>query len=122
MMSLSDVARITHLGWDTVKSIVKDDRLNYLKEELRELWQQPDHASATSALQAWICKAMSTDLGPMKRLAKTLLTHAKGVLGYFIHPISSGMIEGIKQDRTPHQPGLWLPRHTLPPPAHSIAP
>ncbi len=67
----------------------------YLKEELRELWQQPDHASAASALQAWICKAMSTDLGPMKRLAKTLLSHAKGVLGYFIHPISSGMMEGI---------------------------
>jgi transposase len=38
---------------------------------------------------------MSTDLGPLKRLAKTLLTHAKGVLGYFIHPISSGMMEGI---------------------------
>jgi transposase len=67
----------------------------YLKEELRELWQQPDHASAASALQAWICKAMSTELGPMKRLAKTLLSHAKGVLNYFIHPISSGMMEGI---------------------------
>ncbi len=67
----------------------------YLKEELRELWNQPSHAEATSYLQAWICKAMRVELQPIRRLAKTLLMHAKLILNYYLHPITSGKMEGI---------------------------
>lgn len=67
----------------------------YLKEELRELWAQPGHQAAAAYLQTWILNAMSTGLAPLKRLATTLLTHAKSILNYFLHPITSGKMEGI---------------------------
>jgi transposase len=67
----------------------------YLKEELRELWNQPSHAEATTYLQAWVCKALSLGLQPIRRLAKTLLMHARSILNYFHHPITSGKMEGI---------------------------
>ena len=67
----------------------------YLKEELRELWEQSTHQEATAYLQSWILRAMSAGLLPLKRLATTLLTHAKSILNYFHHPITSGKMEGI---------------------------
>lgn len=38
---------------------------------------------------------MSAGLLPLKRLALTLLTHAKSILNYFLHPVTSGRMEGI---------------------------
>ena len=67
----------------------------YLKEELRQLWNQPDKAAAQQDLQEWILKAYATAIQPLKQLAKTLLTHARQILSYFDHPISSGIMEGI---------------------------
>ncbi len=67
----------------------------YLKEELRQLWNQPDKAAAQKHLQNWILKAYETAIGPLKKLANTLLNHAHQILSYFDHPISSGIMEGI---------------------------
>lgn len=67
----------------------------YLKEELRELWEQATHQEATAYLQSWILRAMGAGLQPLKRLATTLLTHARSILNYFHHPITSGKMEGI---------------------------
>jgi transposase len=44
---------------------------------------------------SWILKAMNVGLVPFKRLATMVLTHAKSILNYFHHPISSGKMEGI---------------------------
>ena len=54
----------------------------YLKEDLRQRWEQPSQQAATEHLQAWILQAMSTDMQPIKRLAKRILRHAKGILNY----------------------------------------
>ena len=35
------------------------------------------------------------ELQPIRRLAKTLLMHAKFILNYYLHPITSGKMEGI---------------------------
>lgn len=67
----------------------------YLKEELRQLWAQPSKEVAQAYLQEWILKAYATKLQPLIKLANTLLTHARQILNYFHHPISSGMMEGI---------------------------
>lgn len=67
----------------------------YLKEELRELWNQPDHAQACGYLQEWLLRASHSGLAPFERLARTLLTHARGILNYWHHPITSGRMEGI---------------------------
>ena len=42
-----------------------------------------------------ILKAYATAIGPLKQLASTLLIHARQILSYFEHPISSGIMEGI---------------------------
>jgi transposase len=67
----------------------------YLKEELRQLWSQPGKDAALKHLQDWILKAYVTGIQPLKKLANTLLTHARQILSYFDHPISSGIMEGI---------------------------
>ena len=67
----------------------------YLKEELRQLWNQPGKEAAQQYLQEWILKAYATAIQPLKQLAKTMLTHARQILSYFDHPISSGIMEGI---------------------------
>lgn len=67
----------------------------YLKEDLRELWEQPPHQAVTECLRAWILRAMNSDIQPIKRLAKTMLLHAKGILNYFHFLLISGMLEGI---------------------------
>jgi transposase len=67
----------------------------YLKEELRQLWSQPGKDAALKHLQDWILKAYATGIQPLKKLANTLLTHARQILSYFDHPISSGIMEGI---------------------------
>lgn len=67
----------------------------YLKEELRQLWSQPGKDAALKHLQGWILKAYATGIQPLKKLANTLLTHARQILSYFDHPISSGIMEGI---------------------------
>lgn len=67
----------------------------YLKEELRELWSQPSRRQMEAFLKDWCQKADQTTIGQMMKMAKTLRTHATGILAYARHPITSGKLEGI---------------------------
>ena len=67
----------------------------YLKEELRELWSQPSRRQMEAFLKDWCQKADQTTIGQMMKMAKTLRTHASGILAYARHPITSGKLEGI---------------------------
>lgn len=67
----------------------------YLKEELRELWNQPSRQRMEAFLRDWCDKAAQTGIGQMLKMAKTLRTHASGILAYADHPITSGKLEGI---------------------------
>ncbi len=67
----------------------------YLKEELRELWSQPSRKQMEAFLKDWCNKAGQTGIGQMLKMAKTLRTHASGILAYADHPITSGKLEGI---------------------------
>ena len=67
----------------------------YLKEELRELWNQPSRQKMASFLKDWCQKADQTAIGQLMKMAKTLRTHASGILAYARHPITSGKLEGI---------------------------
>jgi transposase len=66
----------------------------YLKEELNEIWEQDDQETAQALLMDWIVYAESTDIGMLKRFAKTLRLHAQGILAYYDYPISTGPLEG----------------------------
>ena len=66
----------------------------YMKEELRQLWQQESKNKAKKMLKNWIQKARSTGIGMLLKFAKTLAAHAFGILAYYDHPISTGPLEG----------------------------
>ena len=67
----------------------------YLKEELRELWSQPSRQQMAAFLKDWCTKAAQTAIGQLIKMAKTLQTHASGILAYAQHPITTGRLEGI---------------------------
>jgi transposase len=67
----------------------------YLKEELRQFWEQPSKAAAQRFLDSWYDRAMSTGIKQLMTMARTLAARAFGLLAYFDHPISTGPLEGI---------------------------
>jgi transposase len=67
----------------------------YLKEELRELWNQPSRQDMEAFMKDWCEKAEQSGIGQMIKMAKTLRLHASGILAYSRYPITSGKLEGI---------------------------
>ena len=66
----------------------------YLKEELNEIWEQEDEATAQALLMDWIMYAESTGIRMLQQFAKTLRLHALRILAYYDYPISTGPLEG----------------------------
>lgn len=66
----------------------------YLKEDLRQLWEQPTRVSADCFLDRWCARAEATGIRRMQKLAKTLQAHRRGLLDWYIHRISTGPLEG----------------------------
>ena len=67
----------------------------YLKEDLRQFWEQPDKATARRALNDWIMRATHSGIRMLQRFARTLERHAYGLLAWYEHPISTGPLEGV---------------------------
>ena len=66
----------------------------YLKEDLRQLWEQPDKATAETFLADWTRRAQASGVRILQDFAKTLAAHRTGLLAYYDHPISTGPLEG----------------------------
>ena len=66
----------------------------YMKEDLRQLWNQANWAEANKYLTGWIKRAIASGVGMLKKFAKTLETHRQGILAYYSYPISTGPLEG----------------------------
>lgn len=66
----------------------------YMKEDLRQIWSQPNKAKATTFLDDWIARAISSGIGPLMKMGKTMAGHRSGILNWYDHPISSGPMEG----------------------------
>jgi transposase len=66
----------------------------YLKEDLRQFWDQPTKTAARRFLDAWYERAMSTGINQLMTMARTVAAHAFGLLSYYDHPISTGPLEG----------------------------
>jgi transposase len=67
----------------------------YLKEDLRQLWEQPHRTAARNFLTSWVMQAMASDIKTMQTFARTLLAHSWGILNWYKHPISTGPLEGL---------------------------
>jgi transposase len=66
----------------------------YLKEDLRQIWQQPDKATARRVLRDWVRRARTSGIAMLVQFAATLTEHQRGILAYYDYPISTGPLEG----------------------------
>jgi len=67
----------------------------YMKDSLRQFWQQPDIMAARAFLDSWTDQAMSTGIKVLMDFAKTLMAHRLRMLAWYDYPISTGPLEGI---------------------------
>jgi transposase len=66
----------------------------YLKEDLRQIWSQPNKRTARRVLRDWLARARASGIPMLVRFAATLEKHQEGVLNYYNYPISTGPLEG----------------------------
>jgi len=66
-----------------------------LKEELRALWFCSSRIQAEMYLENWLKKAWASGVAQVIKFATTLASHRTGILNYFDHPFTTGMVEGI---------------------------
>jgi transposase len=66
----------------------------YLKEDLRQLWEQPGKKFATLFLNGWLKRAQASGIKMLQQMAKTLAAHRSGLLAYYDVMITSGPMEG----------------------------
>jgi len=66
----------------------------YLKEDLRQFWEQPGKRFATVFLDGWIKRAEASGIKMLQQMAKTLAAHRSGLLAYYDAMITSGPMEG----------------------------
>lgn len=67
----------------------------YLKEELRQLWEQGDKKQGKQFLDAWNAKADASGIEQLAKMAESLRNHEQGILAYFDHRITNGPMEGV---------------------------
>jgi transposase len=67
----------------------------YLKEDLRQIWQQTNKATARKVLQDWIRRADASGVPMLQQFARTLEEHRDGILAYYDYRISTGPLEGV---------------------------
>lgn len=63
---------------------------------MRELWRQLAWAAAKRWLRGRCEQAIASGITQRIALARTMQLHATGILNYFLHPISTGPLGGIK--------------------------
>jgi len=67
----------------------------YLKDELRQLWQQPGIAAARTFLTRWYLRAMASGIRAIQQFARTLLATSSGIVNWYRHSISTSPLEGV---------------------------
>jgi transposase len=66
----------------------------YLKEDLRQVWLQPNKRAARRVLRDWLARARASGIRRLIQLAATLEGYQEGILAYYDYPISTGPLEG----------------------------
>jgi transposase len=66
----------------------------YMREDLREFWNQLLEPLAARFLDDWIARAQASGIKMLQKFARTLQVHRTGLLNWYKHPISTGPLEG----------------------------
>ena len=67
----------------------------YMKEEFRHFWELQSLTEATRFLDDWCCRAETSMVSVLKKMASTFQIHRDGLLNYHRCPISTGPLEGV---------------------------
>jgi hypothetical protein len=86
--------RKEEVGGGVVAEPAAGGGLYYLKEELRQFWEQSSKELATAFLDGGIKCAAASGIKILKGLAKTLAAHRSGLLNDYNVKITSGPMEG----------------------------
>ena len=65
-----------------------------MKEDLRQLWDQPNKQEAGQFIVNWVFRALTSGIRMLRDFGYTLITHIEGILAYYDYPISTGPLEG----------------------------
>lgn len=66
----------------------------YMKEDLRQIWDQKDKRAANVFVDDWIARAQASGIRMLQKFAVTLAEHRRGILAYYDCPITTGPLEG----------------------------
>jgi transposase len=66
----------------------------YLKEDLRQLWEQSTKARAEVFFDDWLARMRASGIRTLQKLANTMQLHRKGLLAWYDYRISTGPLEG----------------------------
>jgi transposase len=66
----------------------------YLKEDLRQFWEQPNKPTAGRFLRDWMARAVASKIPMLIKFAHLLGGYRSGLLAWYDHPISTGPLEG----------------------------
>ncbi len=66
----------------------------YMKEDLRQIWDQKNKSAAAKFIDDWIGRAQASGIVMLQKFAVTLATHRRGIESYYDHPISTAALEG----------------------------
>lgn len=67
----------------------------YLKDDLRQFWQQPNRREAGRFLKDWCRRARASGIAVLLTMANTLEGYRTGILNWYRFPISTGPLEGM---------------------------
>jgi transposase len=66
----------------------------YMKEDLRQIWEQPNKAFARRVFDDWVRRAEVSGIPLLVKFAATLAIHRSRILAFYDYPISTGPLEG----------------------------
>ena len=66
----------------------------YMKEDLRQIWDQDNKRAAHVFLNDWMARARSSGIRMLQQFADTLGFHRGGILAYYDCPITTAALEG----------------------------
>ena len=66
----------------------------YMKEDLRQIWEQPNKATARRVLQDWVRRAEASGIKLLQKFAATLALYRGHILAFYDYRISTGPLEG----------------------------
>lgn len=66
----------------------------YMKEDLRQIWDQNDQRTAEAFMDDWIARARVSGIRMLQKFAETLVEHRCGILNYYKCPITTAALEG----------------------------